>query len=162
MKGKVLHVITTILMTIGCDYAITAQEVDMMLYNRDVNGIEIGTLMTKEQVIECFGEPTEYKIYDNGLDGKGESFFYGKTRLHFDNGVFDGFYLCTQQFVAFTNHVKGGIKVGTPLSYLNDFEFGRPLYVREGVYELFYEADNPVTLIVSDGIIIGIVYSEPV
>ena len=48
MKGKVLHVITTILMTIGCDYAITAQEVDMMLYNRDVNGIEIGTLMTKE------------------------------------------------------------------------------------------------------------------
>ena len=72
MKGKVLHVITTILMTIGCDYAITAQEVDMMLYNRDVTGIEIGTLMTKEPVIECFGAPTEYKIHENGLDGKGE------------------------------------------------------------------------------------------
>ena len=101
----------------------------------------------RKQIIEYLGELTEYKIYDNGLDGKGESFFYGKTRLHFNNGVFDGFYLCTQQFVAFTNHIKGGLKVGTPLSYLNDFEFGRPLYVREFVFVVVWppETSSPLT-----------------
>lgn len=162
MKRRILYIFATIFAMISCADALIAQEVDMMRYNRDVNGVEIGTALTKEQIIEYFGEPTEYKIYDNGSDGKGESFYYGKTRLHFVNGVFDDFYLCTQQFAALKNHINGGLKVGTPISLLDNFKYGKPVYVEDGVYKLFYDTDNPITLIVTNGIIIGIVYSDPV
>ena len=141
---------------------LSAQEVDMMLYKRDVNGVEIGSTLTKSQILSAFGKPDDYKLYDNGEDGKGESFFYGESRIHFNNGVFDEFYLCTPGFVAFTNHIEGGLKIGDPLSKLDDFKYGKPICQRVGIYHLFAGSDNPVTLIVNKGVIIGILYHDPV
>lgn len=98
----------------------------MMLYDRDVNGVKIGTVMSKDQVIAIFGEPDEYKICDNGQEGIGEFFFFNGNRIHLSNGKFDDFYLCTPQYVAFINHIDGGLKVGDSLSRLDDFKYGKP------------------------------------
>ena len=141
---------------------VSAQEVDMMLYKRDVNGVEIGSTLTRSQVLLAFGKPDDYKLYDNGDDGKGESYFYGENRIHFSNGVFDEFYLCTPGFVAFTNHIEGGIKIGDPLSKLDDFQYGKPVYQSIGIYRLFNGSDNPVTLIVKNDVIVGILYHDPI
>ena len=35
---------------------VSAQEVDMMLYKWDVNGVEIGDTLTKSQILSAFGK----------------------------------------------------------------------------------------------------------
>ena len=48
MKRRILYTFVTIFAMISCADDLIAQEVDMMRYNRDVNGVEIGTALTKE------------------------------------------------------------------------------------------------------------------
>lgn len=140
---------------------VLAQDVDMMLFDRDVNGAKIGTKMTKEQVIGMFGEPDKYVYHDNGEDGKGE-YYYGKSYLHFNNDTFDAFYLADAFLIALTNHIDGGLKVGDSISKLDSFKYGKPRKRKNGSYKLFFTSDNPVNLWIEDGIIIGIEYNEPI
>lgn len=41
----------------------------MLLYNRDVNGVEIGTLMTEKEIVEVFGNP-DYIHIDEPVGGE--------------------------------------------------------------------------------------------
>lgn len=159
MKRTVLHVITIILATIGCDYAMSAQEVDMMLYNRDVDGIEIGTIMTKEQVVEYFGEPTEYE-YCLSDDGDNEIYYYKDSYLHFKGNVLIGFCIRDAEFSTLTNHIQGGLRINDSLSKLDGFIYGVPKPYEDG-YILFEDSDNPIYLLVEESIIVGIDYSDP-
>ena len=56
-----------------------------------VNGIEVCTKMTKEEVIAKFGEPTRYRYYDSQDNGVDERYFYDKTMLHFNDESLNGF-----------------------------------------------------------------------
>ena len=144
---------------IGCDYALSAQEVDMMLFNRDVNGIEIGRTMTKGQVIEYFGNPSKYE-YSPSDDGDNELYYYNGSYLHFKGNIFIGFCIRDTKFSTITNHILGGLKINDSLSKLDNFAYGVPKPYQEG-YILFYNSDNPMYLLVKEGIIIGIDYSDP-
>lgn len=138
-----------------------AQDVDSLLFTRDVNGVRIGTEMSREQIINIFGTPDEYICHDDGTDGKGEAYYYGKTRIHFTDNIFDEFYVCDTTFNVLTIQIKGGLKVGDSISVLDNFKYGKPKKKKEGYYRLFVDSDNPIHLIVENGIIKGFVYSEP-
>lgn len=139
--------------------SLSAQDVDMLLYVRDVNGVEIGETLSRVQVRAAFGAYDNYRIKENQCSGISETFDYGEGRIHLTDRVFDDFYLCTPRHVAFTKQIKGGLRVGDSLSKLDDFKYGKPVYIEEGVYHLFEASDNPVTLFVSSGVIVGILYT---
>ena len=140
---------------------LSAQDVDMMLYRRDVNGVEIGDTLTRSQVYSVFGVPSRYEYDDTGDLGVNEYYYYGESFLEFKNNIFIGFCLRNSHFSAFTCHIEGGLHVGDKLQKLDGFKYGNPVYHKPGTYDLFYNSDNPVYLIVSNGIITGIDYSEP-
>ena len=141
--------------------AVSAQEVDIMLYRRDVNGVEIGDTLTRSQVYSVFGVPSRYEYDDTGDLGVNEYYYYGESFLEFKNNIFIGFCLRNSHFSAFTCHIEGGLHVGDKLQKLDGFKYGNPVFHKPGTYDLFYNSDNPVYLIVSNGIITGIDYSEP-
>ena len=144
---------------------ISAQEVDMMLFNRDVNGVAVGTLLHRARVIEKFGEPTSYKEQLSEDNEVSRWYYYGKSYIHTQDDIFDQFAVRDTNFTAFTNHISGGLKVGDPLSKLDNFKYGKPLFDKQIDdmlrYYLFYTADNPVCLYVKDVIIVDITYHDP-
>ena len=146
--------------------AMSAQEVDMMLFNRDINGVKVGTVLTRDQLVAKFGEPTSYEEQDSEDNGVNRWYYYGKSYFHTKDHIFDEFAVSDTAFVAFTNHIPGGLKVGDPLSKLDNFKYGKPLFDKQIDdmlrYYLFYTADNPVCLYVKDGIIVDITYHDPV
>ena len=146
--------------------AISAQDVDMMIYQRDVNGIKVGTRLTREQVVAEFGEPTRYVEQDSGDNGVNRYYYYGKSYIHTKDHVFDEFAVSDTSFVAFTLQIEGGLKIGDPLSKLDTFMFGKPVIdktVNDMVrYNLFASTDSPVDLYVKDGIIVDITYHDPI
>ena len=144
-----------------CPAELSAQDVDMMLYRRDVNGVEIGDTLTRSQVYSVFGVPSRYYCHDAGGEGVDELYYYNDSFLHFNNNIFIGFCLRNSHFSAFTCHIEGGLHVGDKLQKLDGFKYGNPVYHKPGTYDLFYNSDNPVYLIVSNGIITGIDYSNP-
>ena len=144
---------------------ISAQEVDMMLFNRDVNGVAVGTLLHRARVIEKFGEPTSYKEQLSEDNEVSRWYYYGKSYIHTQDDIFDQFAVRDTNFTAFTNHISGGLKVGDPLSKLDNFKYGKPIQYRETedsvVYRIFNTTDSPVDLYVKNGFIIDIVYLNP-
>lgn len=137
------------------------QEVDMMLYNRDVNGVEIGDILKYHQVVLIFGDPSYYNENDSGDLGVNKHYYYGENCFHFKDDEFIGFSLFDASFAALTNHIESGLKVGDKLSILDNFKYGKPEYHAEKVYSLFTRSDNPVYLEVENGIITCINYSDP-
>ena len=138
-----------------------AQDIDMMLYDRDVNGIEIGDTLKYDQVVLLFGEPKRYYEHDSEDLGVNKHYYYGENIFIFKDNVFIGFGLRDALFAALTNHIEGGLKVGDKLSRLDNFKYGKPECHRWNTYLLFTGSDNPVYLIVENGIIIGIDYNDP-
>ena len=148
--------------------SLSAQEVDMMLYERDVNGVKIGTFMSKDQVIAIFGEP-DYIHRDEPAEGidklfnqVNELYYYGESYLQFEDNIFIGFCLRDTSIRALANHVTGGISVGDSLTVFSDFKYGMPKKKNNKTYVLFYDSDNPVYLIVEGTVITGIDYSNPI
>lgn len=154
-------IISIALIIMACSIS-SAQEVDMMIYNRDVNGVDIGDVLEYDQVVSVFGEPECFKQDDNGIEGINQQYSYGCNTLDFKDDVFIGFCLRDASFTALTNHIDGGIKVGDKLSRLDNFKYGKPKFHKGNTYLMFTGSDNPVYLIVENGIIIGIDYSDPV
>ena len=155
---KIIFYITLTIATCGISIA---QEVDIMMYNRDINGVEIGDTLKYDQVVLQFGEPSRYYENDSGDLGVDKLYYYGKNHLQFNDDVFIGFGLRDALFAALTNHIEDGLKVGDKLSRLDNFKYGKPEYHRWNTYLLFTGSDNPVYLIVENGIIIGIDYNDP-
>ena len=144
-------------------FAAMAQENEEW-FGYDVEGFCIGQRMNYKQFIAKFGKPERYEA--NGGD---ESYYIGEDYFHFgQNGLFLDFVLESPRFAALTKYIKGGIRVGDKLSKLDNFKYGKPVEIKYGFkpekgvikYALFLESDEPVFLLVKDGIIIVIIYNE--
>ena len=144
-------------------FAAMAQENEEWL-GHDVEGFCIGQRMNYKQFVAKFGKPDRYEA--NGGD---ESYYIGEDYFHFgQDGLFLDFVLESPRFAALTKYIKGGIRVGDKLSKLDNFKYGKPVEIKYGFkpekgvikYALFSESDEPVFLLVKDGIIIVIIYNE--
>lgn len=145
---------------------LSAQQLDLRLYSRDVNGVCVGTILTRDQVVAKFGEPTRYVEQDSGDNGVNRYYYYGNSYIHTKAHVFDEFGISDAAFAVCTLQIAGGLKVGDPLSKLDNFVFGKPKFIKTVDdmlrYRLFYTSDNPVHLYVKDGIIVDITYHDPI
>ena len=92
----------------------------------DLNGLEIGKVYTKQQVIDIMGEPRAYRRHDSefGLD---ESYYYGeRTELDFQHdGEFFFLYcarfeVCNFDFVYKRGNMCWRESVGDKKSWLAD------------------------------------------
>ena len=144
-------------------FAAMAQENEEW-FGHDVDGFCIGQRMNYKQFVTKFGKPDRYEA--NGGD---ESYYIGEDYFHFgQDGLFLDFVLESPRFAALTKYIKGGIRVGDKLSKLDNFKYGKPVEIKYGFkpekgvikYALFSESDEPVFLLVKDGIIIVIIYNE--
>ena len=144
-------------------FAAMAQENEEW-FGHDVEGFCIGQRMNYKQFVAKFGKPDRYEA--NGGD---ESYYIGEDYFHFgQDGLFLDFVLESSRFAALTKYIKGGIRVGDKLSKLDNFKYGKPVEIKYGFkpekgvikYALFSESDEPVFLLVKDGIIIVIIYNE--
>ena len=144
-------------------FAVMAQENEEW-FGHDVEGFCIGQRMNYKQFVAKFGKPDRYEA--NGGD---ESYYIGEDYFHFgQDGLFLDFVLESPRFAALTKYIKGGIRVGDKLSKLDNFKYGKPVEIKYGFkpekgvikYALFSESDEPVFLLVKDGIIIVIIYNE--
>jgi len=144
-------------------FAAMAQENEEW-FGHDVEGFCIGQRMNYKQFVAKFGKPDRYEA--NGGD---ESYYIGEDYFHFgQDGLFLDFVLESPRFAALTKYIKGGIRVGDKLSKLDNFKYGKPVEIKYGFkpekgvikYALFSESDEPVFLLVKDGIIIVIFYFE--
>ena len=133
-------------------------------FGYDVEGFCIGQRMNYKQFVAKFGKPDRYEA--NGGD---ESYYIGEDYFHFgQDGLFLDFVLESPRFATLTKYIKGGIRVGDKLSKLDNFKYGKPVEIKYGFkpekgvikYALFSESDEPVFLLVKDGIIIVIIYNE--
>ena len=133
-------------------------------FGHDVEGFCIGQRMNYKQFVAKFGKPDRYEA--NGGD---ESYYIGEDYFHFgQDGLFLDFVLESPRFAALTKYIKGGIRVGDKLSKLDNFKYGKPVEIKYGFkpekgvikYALFSESDEPVFLLVKDGIITVIFYFE--
>ena len=147
MERQYIKTLILIISLFNISVNLSAQNVDMMLFNRDVNGIEVGTILTKYILIAKFGDPTRYIEQDSGDNGINKWYYFGS--------------IVDSSFVAFTNHVKGGLKIGDPISLLDNFKYGAPEKETDTCYILFHTADNPVYIYVENDIIVAINYHDP-
>ncbi|MCI1640306.1 MAG: hypothetical protein LKI42_03400 [Bacteroidales bacterium] len=135
-------------------------------FAQDVDGMRVDQKMTYAQVVAKFGKPDRYlKRYDEF--GLTEEYFYGKTWFHFEEtGKFKNFVIKDRRFAALALDIDGGIRVGDPLSKLDNFKYGKPQYVRTDddgeLYLLYPKCDDNVYLVIRDGIIVTIFYYYPV
>lgn len=143
-----------------CSESLSAQDVVQKQFIRDVDGVYMGSELTQTEIIEHFGVPTDV-ITSASADGRIELCYYNESYLEFNDGTLIGFCLRDAKMPCLTIHVKGGLRVGDPLSLLDGFTYGNPKPHTNGTYILFSGSDNPVYLLVSNGVITGIDYSEP-
>jgi hypothetical protein len=124
--------------------------------------------MTYAQVVAKFGKPDLYHKVNDEF-GISEDYVYGNNnRLHFEEtGKFKNFVITESRFAVLTLDIDGGIRVGDPLSKLDNFKYGKPQYVRTDedggeIYLLYPKCDDNVYLVVRDSIIVTIFYYYPV
>lgn len=94
---------------------------------QDIEGLEIGSKYTKEQVIKVLGSPENYEIYHGDMYENEEYFYYEVDSDSHENGLYvelmDGmltvFVLRNSNHSAFTKYVPGGIRVGDPFSAID-------------------------------------------
>lgn len=91
----------------------------------DLEGFVVDKPLTKAQIIQKFGEPDQYDSYEGMDEGSiGEYFRYGRNYLKLDNNILTDFFVCDTAMATLTVDVPGGIKVGMPLTSLDDTVFG--------------------------------------
>jgi hypothetical protein len=120
------------------------------LHAQDVEGVWMDSLMTKDQVIEKYGEPDEYLLHDYDLDGIYEWYHYGEDYLLFINERLYAFYVSTSRWSVLMKMIDGGVKIGdqfstlSPLSpiLVDGIEDSSTYYVPLGDYPLLIEVHN--------------------
>lgn len=90
-----------------------------MIYDLDVEGVMMDSLMTKSQVIAKFGEPDEYLFYDYDIDGTYEWYHFGENSLLFINERLYSFSVSNTEWAILTNHFDVGVKVGDNIAKLS-------------------------------------------
>ena len=145
---------------------VSAQEPEIMGHPFDFEGFVVGGTVTKAQLIQKFGTPDNYESWD-GTQGFSEWFDYGDNAISLAENEFVSFSISDTTFAVLTLNIQGGLKVGMPISKIQETIFGEPyVFIRDGVTEpnlryiingdlsLFFEVDE-------DGIIQSIFYAKP-
>ena len=126
-----------------------------------VNGIEVFTKMTKEEVIAKFGEPINYEYYDSKDNGVDEWYYYDKIMLHFNDESFDGFSIKNNRFKVSLEGLDCDVTVGDKFSILEPL---KPVYMDwfgENWYSVYYyNGDTKICFEVIDGIIQCMTFSS--
>ncbi|MCI1640305.1 MAG: hypothetical protein LKI42_03395 [Bacteroidales bacterium] len=135
-------------------------------FAQDVDGMRVDQKMTYAQVVAKFGKPDRYHKVNDEF-GTSEEYIYGNSILHFEEtGKFKNFVIRDRRFAALTLDIDGGIRVGDPLSELDNLKSGKPQYVNTDEdgenYVLYPKCNDNVYLTVKDGIIVTIFYYYPV
>lgn len=128
---------------------------------QDINGVELYDELTHAEVLEMFGEPTEYEEYDGQDEGVSRWYYYGENYLHFRDAVLEEFAIFDSSYTTLEDYFERGLRVGDPFSRLDGFKHGRvewiDIFPDSCSYRLYVGmSDNYLTLEVSDGIIVSI------
>ena len=95
----------------------------------DVEGIHIGEWVDSAKVVSIFGKPDRYHAYDTEF-GISQVFQYGGSWLHFEaNGCLINFRLSDNKYAALIDTIEGGIRVGDPISKLDNYVTGKPVLI---------------------------------
>ncbi len=92
---------------------------------QDVEGVDVCTKMTKDQVIQKFGQPEEYVFKDSYMDeeAKYELYYYGNgDRMVFVNEYLHCFDVYTDRWAVLMYMIEGGVKIGDAFSKLESLE----------------------------------------
>ena len=144
-------------------YNASAQE----SYKVDVKHVTLYEKLTKEEIVEKFGEPDNYYISDDeNLAAVVEIYEYGENALLFMDHEFEGFEIRDQRWSVMNDCFCGGLKVGDNISVFHD-KGQLKLLKHERMADTFWILDNPlpgnapdtyVMITTSDGIITAISY----
>ena len=128
-----------------------------------VNGIEVGTKMTKSEVIAKFGKPDRYSYNDAGMvEGIDERYIYADGSLHFNNNLFIGFTVIGKSFAVTLGGLDSDITAGDNVSVLSPLDLkkmDRP-WQEKDLYCVYYN-DAKVIFKIEDHIIKWISYFFP-
>lgn len=129
--------ITAICLLFTCN--ISAQE----SYKVDVNHVPVYEKLTKDEIVERFGEPDDYRITDDGVFGFAEVYVYGENKLLFMDHEFEGFDIHDQSWSVMNDSFPGGLKIGDNISVFND-KNQLKLLKHERLADTFRILDNPL------------------
>lgn len=131
----------------------------------DIEGVDTRQKMTKAQIIEKFGEPTEYEAFASDDGTLQEIFYYKKgiNQIEFSGGYLSGFSISDNRFTVLKILIPGGVTVGDHLSEVISInpEVKTWLPSKKDIYYIQI-LDSRVFFIVSEGIITNINFSFPV
>lgn len=132
-------------------YKLTDTVPENIIYNLDIEGVMMDSLMTKSQVIAKFGEPDEYLFYDYDIDGTYEWYHFGEDSLLFINERLYSFSVSNTEWAILTNHFDVGVKVGDNIAKLSVLA---PETNGEGQYTLWCYEDFLMVINVDENDII--------
>ena len=120
-----------------------------------VNGIEVFTKMTKEEVIAKFGEPIKCEVNDSGDNGIDVWYYYDDdSHFVFKDNCFIEFTICSNRFKVSLEGLDCDVTVGDKFSILEPL---KPVYMdwfEQNWYCVYlYNGDAKVCFEVIDGII---------
>ena len=118
-----------------------------------VEGVNVFTKMTKEQVITKFGEPIKCEVNDSGDNGIDVWYFYDDdSHFVFKDNSFIEFTICSNRFKVRLEGLDCEIKVGDKFSILETL---KPIYMDwyEKNWYCLYFLDEMVSFEVTNGII---------
>lgn len=136
---------------------------------QDIEGLLIGSNVTKEQVIKVFGVPTKYVANDwpAQCEFKHEWFVYESNAgpadltIELADDYLDSFTISSQGYCVFTTIIKNGIKVGDDFSVLkNILKIEKTEAKNGGIWYRdysFMDTWNQVYIFVKDGKIAEII-----
>lgn len=134
---------------------------------QDIDGIDIGDTITKEQMIAKFGNPDSYSE-NNGEFGKDRDYMYGQTWIQTIDNKLENFVICDKRFKVLSKYIPTGVRVGDKLSKLNGSKYGPPQRADWLAWEDYFinlggdKYEIYVHFYVENGIIISISYNMPV
>ena len=126
-------------------------------------GLHIGQKADSAREVSIFGIPDKYYKCDEEF-GLTEVYSYGKCFLHFEaNGCFLDFTLSDNRFAALIDTIEGGVRVGDPISKLDNYVTGKPELIKKvdgfDVYAINKDLCDITRFFVKNGIINIIVFS---
>ena len=166
MKRKSIAIVSSLLLVA---LTVSAQEPEIMGHPFDFEGFVVGGTVTKAQIIQKLGTPDEYHSEADPMQVYQlfEYFEYGENSIELGDDEITRLSLRDTTFAVLTLNIQGGIKVGMPISRIQETVFGEPyVFIQDGVanplrryiicgdLSLFFRVDE-------NGIIQSIIYSVP-
>ncbi len=135
----------------------------LVSYAQDIEGVEICTKMTHEQVVAKFGEPDKVDIQDADWPegSKIRYYHYGNNKIVFSDheGLIE-FGVTDNRFALIVNYLSGGLRIGDSLTKIHNIDIKGRLQQNgteeDGsiIYNLFTEQDDLLWIWAKNGEII--------